>query len=215
MADYKPKTPSSSSSDPIEILLILGFLTLIGGFLLERIISFSRAEGSFLEVAYSYFINVFYVIMPLSFVISSVFLFGIIYSLRKLSRLNRELKLKFHSQKSDFDSSETVFKKAEERWGKILEHLESFNMSDWKMAILEADIMLEEMVDKMGYPGVGLGEKLKNIERSDFNTLDKAWEAHKIRNTIAHEGTSFYITQSEAKRVIGLFEEVFKEFKYI
>jgi transposase len=67
----------------------------------------------------------------------------------------------------------------------------------------------------MGYMQESIGEKLKSIEPSDFTNIENAWEAHKIRNTIAHEGSEFLINEREAKRVIGLYESVFREFEYI
>lgn len=102
-----------------------------------------------------------------------------------------------------------------DRWRKVLEHVESADPANWRMAILEADIILDEMLDRQKYDGETIGEKLKQVEKSDFLTIDNAWEAHKIRNQIAHEGSEFMISQREARRVIGLFESVFKEFYLI
>jgi uncharacterized membrane protein len=107
-----------------------------------------------------------------------------------------------------------VYKK-NDRWQVVLDHVHSANPSDWRLAIIEADNILDEMVTRIGYKGENLGEKLKSVEPSDFLTLNEAWEAHKIRNKIAHEGLSFQIDHREAKRVISLFEKVFKEFNYI
>lgn len=101
------------------------------------------------------------------------------------------------------------------RWEKIIKHLDLGKESEWRLAILEADILLDEMVTNMGYQGDSLGEKLKGIEKSDFTALDLAWEAHNIRNKIAHEGEAFALTEREARRVLALYEEVFKEFHYI
>ncbi len=100
------------------------------------------------------------------------------------------------------------------QWASILEKLNSDNSSDWKVAIIEADNMLEELVTRMGYEGVNLGEKLKSVEPSDFLTLQDAWEAHKVRNAIAHEG-GYELSKREARRVINLFERVFREFHFI
>ncbi len=100
------------------------------------------------------------------------------------------------------------------RWNKIQSLLASYNQNDWKQAIIEADIILDEMLDKMGYDGTSIGEKLKQIEQSDFLTLNYAWDAHKIRNRIAHGG-SLVLSKDEAERVIGLYEKVFREFYYI
>lgn len=101
------------------------------------------------------------------------------------------------------------------KWEKVQEHINSANAGDWRLAILEADILLDELLDAMKYRGESIGEKLKKIERSDFTTLDFAWEAHKIRNQVAHEGSEFLLSEPEARRVIKLYEAVFKEFQYI
>jgi len=96
-----------------------------------------------------------------------------------------------------------------------MSHMNSANENDWRQAIIEADIMLDSMLTKIGYDGDTVAEKLKNVEENDFVTLNKAWEAHKIRNRIAHDGSKFKINREEAERVIDLFEQVFKEFYYI
>ena len=101
------------------------------------------------------------------------------------------------------------------RWKHVELLMKSHNPSDWKQAIIEADVMLEDMLDKVGYPGVSIGDKLKNIEESDFETLDKAWEAHKVRNRIAHDGSGYKFPYDEAARVIGLYHDVFKEFYWV
>ena len=100
-------------------------------------------------------------------------------------------------------------------WGRILKNVQSDNESDWRLAILEADIILGDILDKLFLPGETIGDKLKAVEESDFRTIGNAWEAHKIRNKIAHEGESFAINQHETKRVIDLYKSVFDEFQVI
>lgn len=103
----------------------------------------------------------------------------------------------------------------ENRWQHIQDLIKSYNPNDWRQAIIEADIILEEMLEKMGYQGVTIGDKLKTVERSDFVTLDRAWSAHKIRNQIAHSGSSFKLSREIADKTIKEYEEVFREFYYI
>lgn len=102
-----------------------------------------------------------------------------------------------------------------ERWIKVLEHLNTESQAEWRAAVIEADIILDEMMLKMGYQGDNLGERLKGVEKSDFTTVDLAWEAHKVRNTIAHEGSNFMLSKREVKRVIDLYRRVFEEFNFI
>ena len=101
------------------------------------------------------------------------------------------------------------------RWKKVVDLSSSLNEADWRVAIIEADAMLEDMVEAMGYHGITLGDRLKAIEQSDFRTLQFAWEAHKVRNKIAHQGSSFVLIKREVDRVIGLYEQVFHEFHNI
>ena len=102
-----------------------------------------------------------------------------------------------------------------QKWQRVLAHANSLNAAEWRLSILEADVMLDDLLQKLGYHGESLGEKLKNVEKADFKTIDSAWEAHKIRNMIAHEGTDFPIAQHEVKRIIGLYGQVFQEFSFV
>jgi hypothetical protein len=102
-----------------------------------------------------------------------------------------------------------------ERWLSVTNHLVTENPNDWRYALLEADIMLGDLLTELQYHGDTIGEQLKQIEESDFLTLDKAWEAHKIRNMIAHSGSDFILTKREARRIVALYEDVFREFHFI
>ncbi len=101
------------------------------------------------------------------------------------------------------------------QWEKVLMHSASESESDWRLAILEADIMLSELLENLSLPGDTIGEKLKAIERSDFLTLDNAWEAHMTRNNIAHKGMNFMINKELVRRTIALYQTVFEEFNII
>lgn len=101
------------------------------------------------------------------------------------------------------------------RWNRVEEQVGSSSPESWRLAILEADIMLSELLDIQGYKGETIADKMKQVDRAQFNSIDDAWEAHKIRNRVAHEGTKMDLTPREARRVIGLYKRAFKEFKYI
>lgn len=102
-----------------------------------------------------------------------------------------------------------------ERWGKTLNYLFSQHASDWKLAIIEADSMLEGLMDQLGFLGENLGDKLKAANQENFPQLTIAWEVHTVRNRIAHEGLAFELSQHEAKRIIALYEQIFHGYGYI
>ncbi|MFT5280959.1 MAG: hypothetical protein ACI9AR_000401 [Flavobacteriaceae bacterium] len=101
------------------------------------------------------------------------------------------------------------------RWQKVLENVHAENESLWRVAIMEADAMLEEMTKDMNIQGDTLGERLRNVDLSDFLSLDHAWEAHKVRNAIAHEGSEMLLSHQKAKNTIKNYEYVFNEFNLI
>lgn len=101
------------------------------------------------------------------------------------------------------------------KWESIVNNSESNDPSLWRLCIIEADIILEDLLRQLKLPGDTIGERLKVVEKSDFNTIEYAWEAHKARNMIAHEGDNFLLNQRETRRIISLYEAVFKEFHII
>jgi hypothetical protein len=100
----------------------------------------------------------------------------------------------------------------QDRLHDVLTHSSSDNPNDWKLAIIEADIILDETLKKRGYVGSSLGERLRNISPTQLQSLNDAWEAHKIRNRIAHEGADFVLTKRVADETINRYRRVFTEF---
>ncbi|MBI5457811.1 hypothetical protein HY971_03750 [Candidatus Kaiserbacteria bacterium] len=105
--------------------------------------------------------------------------------------------------------------KTQLRWNRILEQANSDSEQSWRLAILEADIMLNELLDVRGYRGETMADKMRGVDRTDFNSIDLAWEAHKIRNKIAHDGSAHQLTARETRRVVALYERVLKESRFI
>jgi hypothetical protein len=93
----------------------------------------------------------------------------------------------------------------------VLTHSTSENPNDWKLAIIEADIILDDSLKQKGYPGNSLGERLKNVGPQQLNSLQDAWEAHKVRNRIAHDGADFVLTKRIAQETIARYQRVFTE----
>jgi len=109
----------------------------------------------------------------------------------------------------------TVQSAGTEQWKGIEKYMQSHNPSDWRLAILEADILLYDMLEQIGFEGDTIADKLKSVDPASFNSLDDAWRAHKIRNVLAHEGASYELTYDEARKTINRFKTVFDEFYFI
>lgn len=101
------------------------------------------------------------------------------------------------------------------RWETVEKYYNSANQSDWRTAIIEADIMLYDLLDTMNVEGISIGEKLKNMNKAQMATLDFAWRSHKIRNELAHQGLNFELTRRTVEEAIEGYRRVFNEFSYI
>ncbi|MBU6414870.1 hypothetical protein KGQ34_01330 [Patescibacteria group bacterium] len=99
-------------------------------------------------------------------------------------------------------------------WEAVLAKLESVNASDWKFAVIQADSILDDILKHSGFIGETMGDRLKQINASQLDSLNDIWEAHKVRNDLAHSPDR-PLSQEEARRVIGQFEKAFRELKFI
>ncbi|MDP3735567.1 MAG: hypothetical protein Q8R39_04025 [bacterium] len=159
-------------------------------------------------------VNLLRAIAPYSIGLSLILATLITYSIIRITQMRTEEReiLRVHHEEVHRARAGAV---RNEKWQRVLAHIASPNQSDWRLAILEADIMLEEMMSGLGYHGETLADKLKSVEKSDFLTIESAWEAHRIRNEIAHAGGDFLLSEREAKRAIDLYRQVFDEFRCI
>jgi hypothetical protein len=104
---------------------------------------------------------------------------------------------------------------AQARWEEVLHLANSVNESDWRRAIMEADIMLGNALEKQGYRGGTVGERLKDANPLQMSTLDIAWQAHKVRNEIAHAGEGYHLSEWDTKATIDFYRRVLEELGFI
>ncbi|MEK7673381.1 MAG: hypothetical protein AAB373_05875 [Patescibacteria group bacterium] len=83
-------------------------------------------------------------------------------------------------------------------WIRIIDSFKSHP----KEAILDADKLLDYALGKKGLQG-NLGEKLKQA-KGRFTDINQVWNAHKLRNKIAHELMEIDI--GEAKMALAQFK---------
>lgn len=90
-------------------------------------------------------------------------------------------------------------------------------MTEWKKVssipdphrrILDAEKILDTALKQLGYDGT-FGEKLQ-AAGPRFSQLDQLWDAHRLRNRIAHE-VGIAVSENEAQRALGAFERAIKD----
>jgi hypothetical protein len=221
-ADADDKKPLASHGEllwevfaiVLAIILLLRVLGLSGQpGILQYVSGFFTSTGPFVEsAAFGLFQTVKSLFWVMSNVLSAFFIVLIIYSSVRIFGIDLEWRKQLYPEPQPEGVQEEL---RNTRWDQVITHIQSDNPSDWRLAILEADIVLDDLLDRLGYVGDTIGDKLKAADPAHFRTLNAAWEAHRVRNAIAHEGQDYILTQREARRVINLYESVFREFDYI
>lgn len=224
MADAKPAPKSPPSNDPFDVAGVI-YKNHIGSPLaLVMFIFFlaflffvywvSRDDGAkvLAETYIQHYVGPYLSAIETTGTIIAMFMIvGIIYVLKKTGEVDALDNQKYKS----IDVEKEEVEVNDSRWEVVWNHLSSESPSEWRIAILEADAMLDDALIRIGAKGDTLGERLKSLDPKSFQTLQLAWDAHKIRNLIAHEGINFQLTEREAKRVIDMYQEVLVELKYI
>lgn len=93
------------------------------------------------------------------------------------------------------------------QWDEI-EQISSQSRMGQKMAIVEADKLLDGVLKSMAMPGTTLGERLK-FACYKYPDLKKVWFAHRLRNQLVHEAT-FEIGDRDARSAIGEYKKALK-----
>jgi hypothetical protein len=197
--------PANSNLD------IIGDATLTSPVTTDQIVQYVQAAS--VSGGYENLVTIWSTFVIVSLFLSLVLASIIIYSLLRLRQVRLAEERKFTAASHPVASRD--ISRTQLRWQRIKEQAGSDNDQGWRLAILEADILLNELLDTLGYKGETMADKMRAVERADFKTIDLAWEAHRARNRIAHEGAAHLLNEREVRHIIGLYERVFREFRFL
>lgn len=79
---------------------------------------------------------------------------------------------------------------------------------DNRHAVMEADKLLYELLEKRGYKG-SLGDKLKKAGPA-FSNINDVWRAHKLRNRLAHE-LGVELREAEFAKALNDFKRAYRD----
>lgn len=112
------------------------------------------------------------------------------------------------------DMPVTTPSKMMKRWSKVKTRLEAGTETQFKVAILEADAIADEILRGIGYEGANMGERLAQIKPAQLDGLDDLISAHKVRNHIVHD-PGFSIDKDSAKEVIEIYENFLRYLEFL
>ena len=94
------------------------------------------------------------------------------------------------------------------RWEEVELMLRKHGEITDKIAILEADKLLDLVLKSMTMPGQTMGERLK-IACYKYPRLQNVWWAHKLRNQLVHE-SSFAVSHNTARAAVRSYGRALK-----
>ncbi len=101
-------------------------------------------------------------------------------------------------------------KRSVKAWRSVKKHFFDGDDNSLKIAIIEADNLLDEALKIAGLRGITLGDKLKGVTEEQLPNINLIWEAHKIRNRIAHEA-QFKLNRDTAEKALAVYEQTLKD----
>jgi len=157
--------------------------------------------------AQNYFIgsDLFLWLQIISAVLCAILVIFLFNLMGKMSELNKVVATAYQPSASEPAMAGPM----QTRWNEIVEHIGSNREGEWKYAVIEADKLVDDQL-KSRYGGETMGERLRGIEKTQLVSIDGLWEAHKIRNRLAHD-VNYFLRHAEALKAIKLYEQTLKE----
>ena len=172
----------------------------------ELISNFFSDFSHFLQLVVAWYVTNIYTLEVFSVVISLILVYGIVYCVIRSNFLILQ------SEKwSDFLNIKNVSRRRSLRaWKHILKKIHSKDELQWKLAIMEADKILDEILKMAGYKGETMDDRLKLLTKAQLTNLDDIKNTHRVRQQIS-QNPDFKITQEEVSGIIKVYHQAFTE----
>ena len=178
-----------------------------GGFLVQKIADFfSGSGGSASSGDFGSSILGIFKIIFIFFLI--LFWIGIFYVAYQLREFRPRYKLVYD------EKNVPQQKIARKRWEEIMSRFEMGTESDWRLAGIEADTLVEEVFKRIGFEGETLGERITSVSSQELSALADLREAHKLRNRLVHT-PGYKISKQETERSLSRYRKVLEELEVI
>jgi hypothetical protein len=100
------------------------------------------------------------------------------------------------------------------RWQEVNSHLQSQDDSERRLAVIDADDILNEVLGKIGYEGDDIYDKLIRLNKEIIPNIEELKEAHKIKKEIMHDPNKD-LSIEETKDIVSRYEVILKDLQVI
>ena len=97
-----------------------------------------------------------------------------------------------------------------DRWEDVMKKVATGKEDAMKLAIIEADKIVDDALKQMGLPGEHMADRMQELPAEEVRTLPRLWRAHRLRNNLVHT-PGFLVTAEETRKAIADYEAFLKE----
>lgn len=94
-------------------------------------------------------------------------------------------------------------------WKKIMKRFDTGIEAEYKLAIIETDTMLGDILERMGYNEETIEKSLNKVTSAEIPNIDDLKEARRIRNGVIHD-PDYQLSKEKAKEVMDVYQESFR-----
>lgn len=105
-------------------------------------------------------------------------------------------------------------RKMTQRWQRALARLQTANEAEYKLALLDADAMLDASLQRLGFGGKTLEERLRILSPVILSHAREVERVHALRNNIVHD-PNFILSLNQAREAMEVYEKAFSDLDLI
>ena len=150
----------------------------------------------------------FWQVLRIIFLAITVFFIGL---LAYLFRVNGYLDMRFIEDHMEFRKTKPHLKvKIDKDWDEIVKQSKSEKEAERKLAVIEADDTLDDVLSQVEYKGETLMEKLEGLNEDVIPHIEEIKDAHRKRRDINYDPNTS-LSKKEAEEIVSLYGEVLKD----
>ncbi len=163
-----------------------------------------------------YVFTIYYVIRLLFIIVDILLLVGFIYALLRAWHYHPNFKGGGHGTGGEHGKRVPTIRDIvlRERWHAIESKFALGSAESSRLAIIEADALVDTALKGMQIPGEHLADRLSNLDQSDIKSMNRIWRAHRLRNDLVHT-PGFAVSPPDAQRTMDDYEAFLKEMEVI
>ncbi|MDP2695958.1 MAG: hypothetical protein Q8O87_01755 [bacterium] len=150
------------------------------------------------------------VVAPIVIILDVLLLVGFIYVVVSLWPIRSKVSLaaipgRKRKKKTAAKSPQLI-----KRWGVVLEKAAAGTPENLRLAIVEADTLVDAWLKRAGYRGNSFSERVAVIKSDQVRSFKAMWQAHLLRNNLVHT-PGYSLGANTAKSALSAYEAFLKE----